>query len=255
MVLIALISFMVFWWWIDKIYRKKFNIVNKGIYYEHVNRAHKIGELLLIILLLLISFLLIFIYPTGMEPYYVFIISIFTLAFRAFMEWKNEKETRRYIISILHSTMGLILFCSLILFSLPKDVNYTTNAFMYSDDGIVAEPVEVQIIGHLKHKILYGDIFEGQLKLDSKVFYLTTFGLNKRITLFDIVQDRDRFYYMMEMNGNSRGEVWLSNDYHSFSGRIEWINLDTIGITSIKFAGPAETMEDAQGVTKEFLQE
>lgn len=208
-----------------------------------------------VVLIALISFLLIFIYPTGIEPFYAFIIPVAILVFRAFMEWKYEKESRRYVLSLLHSTMVLILFCSLILFSLPKDINTTTNAFMYSDDGIVAEPVEVQIIGHLKPNILYGDIFEGQLNLDNKEFYLTTFGLNKRITLFDIVQDHNRFYYMIEMNGNSRGEVWLSNDFHSFSGKIQWINLDTIGITSIKFAGPAETMEDAQGVTKEFLQE
>ncbi|MBD1383622.1 DUF4181 domain-containing protein [Metabacillus arenae] len=94
------------------------NILNikKKNGYTHVNKIHKRLEQVLIVLALVLLFLIGFVFNYRLEPhYFVGIISIL-FAFRAFMEWKFEKVSRQYILSILATSALLVIFIGIELF-------------------------------------------------------------------------------------------------------------------------------------------
>lgn len=101
------IVFLILFIVIERVVRKRANIEVKGFFYKHINRQHKWGEILIILLNILIYFPLIF-YSDMIEGYYMIIGIIVLYGFRAFMEWKYEKETKRYIISVMTSICLLI---------------------------------------------------------------------------------------------------------------------------------------------------
>ena len=96
---------------LEKIIIKKFNIQKKKGLYRHVNEVHKWSEVALIITLITMCFL-----NSELRQYYFPIFTTVLFGFRAFIEWKLEKESRVYILSILSGSTVLLVWGILGLF-------------------------------------------------------------------------------------------------------------------------------------------
>lgn len=84
--------------------------------YKQVNNIHKWGEILLVILSLLVLYFIAFVSTHQLEPHYFIVSLILINSFRVFMEWKFEKFSKKYIISILSSSFLFIIFIVFELF-------------------------------------------------------------------------------------------------------------------------------------------
>jgi Domain of unknown function (DUF4181) len=86
----------------EKTLRRKYSIPKRTISrYKHVNTFHKWGEILIITVFIICGIEVAFnddVYP-GLRYFYPFSIT-FVWIFRTFMEWKFDRESKEYIISL-----------------------------------------------------------------------------------------------------------------------------------------------------------
>ena len=126
-------SIIVLWgyWIVDTLIRNRFNIEAKKFWEEatYVNKFHKWGERLAIILYV-IFFLVALVYSVGIF-HYSFLFFIMIGAFRAFMEWRFERASKRYVLSILFAAFCLIFLIGFI-FLLPD-----SGGVVYTDNGMI----------------------------------------------------------------------------------------------------------------------
>lgn len=108
--LIFVTAFVIFLMVIEKFLIKKFDIKKKKGLYKHVNKVHIWLEIVLAIALITIAFFI-----SEFKSYYLPIFLIALYSFRAFIEWKFEKESKVYILSMLSASAFLLL---LIIFKL-----------------------------------------------------------------------------------------------------------------------------------------
>ncbi len=95
--------------------KRKFNIKTSGFFYIHSNKIHKYGETFLLILILIVGGIALFRYSVPIEPPYWYTIPFMLICiFRAFMEWKFDKDAKKYILSLLEFMFLLILLFGLI---------------------------------------------------------------------------------------------------------------------------------------------
>jgi hypothetical protein len=104
---------VLFAFFIDKTIRKRFDIPKQKGLYKQVNAVHKWGEIILLIIYLLYIFLYIAFLNQPIQPQLIFVFLILLYIFRSFMEWKYEKASKRYILSI--STVILIAIVLLLI--------------------------------------------------------------------------------------------------------------------------------------------
>lgn len=100
--------------------RIKYNIVADFGLYRHINNAHKWVERILLLLFIIIMVVTVFEFALSQENIYVFIFGFFTLlsSFRTFMEYKYEREEKKYIIELIWAIGNFIIFIGLIFFNL-----------------------------------------------------------------------------------------------------------------------------------------
>ncbi|WP_203363573.1 DUF4181 domain-containing protein [Bacillus sp. REN10] len=104
--------------YIEKILIKKYNIPKKqGFFYHYVHTQHKIIEIFLWLLYILGTM---FLYlpeysfiPSATLAYSPLAFLIMMHLLRAFMEWKYERETNRYRLSL--AFVAYLLFLTLLL--------------------------------------------------------------------------------------------------------------------------------------------
>lgn len=111
MIFVFLIIIFIFFIFLEKIIINKFNIKKKKGLYKPVNKVHKWSEVALITVLISISFFII-----ELRQYFIPIFLPVVFGFRAFMEWKFEKESKGYILSILDGSVFLLIWIILNLF-------------------------------------------------------------------------------------------------------------------------------------------
>ncbi len=93
--------------------QKYLGIETKNLVYISVNKLQRRLELALVGLVLGGLFVWAFFFSNPISPYF-FIGALSPLfAFRALMEWRFDKDSKRYYISILDSGMYLIIFIGL----------------------------------------------------------------------------------------------------------------------------------------------
>jgi hypothetical protein len=102
-------------WGILTIIKNILKIEYEGVIHKKVNKIHKWGEILLVILSLVGLYFIAFVSPRQLEPHYFLLSLILINSFRAFMELKYENYSKKYIISILSSCF---LFITFIVFEL-----------------------------------------------------------------------------------------------------------------------------------------
>ncbi|MFE8699573.1 DUF4181 domain-containing protein [Cytobacillus sp. FJAT-54145] len=95
---------------IEKLLIKRFNIKRRTKFiYKHVNKLHKRIEITAIILFFVSGFFVIDSYPT-VYPYWIPGFFILTYSIRSYMEWKFQRETREFILSIMALITMVVLF-------------------------------------------------------------------------------------------------------------------------------------------------
>ncbi|HFK1547974.1 TPA: DUF4181 domain-containing protein [Bacillus albus] len=102
------IIFCIAVYFFDKFLRKKLNMPNRGFwgYKKHVNSLHKKLEIGLLFIYLITSFIFLVKFESVTIAYVIFTYLGGTLVLRAWMEWKFDRESKEYIISII----GLFTF-------------------------------------------------------------------------------------------------------------------------------------------------
>jgi len=106
LIFFAVLSVLMFL--IDRFIRKKYNIPKEEFIYRTVNKAQRIGEIIIIILagaaLLIAAVTVNFNYR-----FPVFIMLFCVYLFRAYMEQKHEPHNKRYLISLVGCVYVLLL--------------------------------------------------------------------------------------------------------------------------------------------------
>lgn len=82
----------------------------------HINKKHKITEITVAVIALIILFLIGFVFEYGLKPHYSVVILSAILLVRALFERKYMKEFKRHILSILTSSALFIMFIGIELF-------------------------------------------------------------------------------------------------------------------------------------------
>lgn len=125
--------------------KKKLNIKEQTCLYGHINKVHKRGELLIVVVSILLLGILAFVENTPPLKSHYFVASLTALyGFRALMEWKFEKSSKRYILSILASTFLLVLFLGMeLIFTNPVPINL--NADQVKEISVILESGQEEI--------------------------------------------------------------------------------------------------------------
>ncbi|WP_445677916.1 DUF4181 domain-containing protein [Robertmurraya sp. FSL R5-0851] len=94
-----------------------FKIHQKKGKYVHLNKIHKVTEIVIISLILVFTFLFSFVFRYNVGVHYFIGALSVLFAFRGYMEWKYNKLEKQYIFSILTSITFIISFIGIELLS------------------------------------------------------------------------------------------------------------------------------------------
>ncbi len=109
----------------DRLLTKKYNIKKEKGLYSHVNKLHKWGEISFIVATFVLLFIFNFVLDiTGsLKPGHYILAFIPAFIFRIFMEYRHERDSKRYLRSILSVIIFFILFVGIeLLFYNPVPV-------------------------------------------------------------------------------------------------------------------------------------
>lgn len=82
----------------------------------HINTTHKITEITIAAIALIILFLIGFVFDYGLKPHYPVVILSAILLVRALFERKYMKDSKRHVLSILTSSALFIMFIGIEIF-------------------------------------------------------------------------------------------------------------------------------------------
>ncbi|MDG5788359.1 DUF4181 domain-containing protein [Evansella sp. AB-P1] len=228
---------------------KKLKISRPFGRYKPVNKLHRYSELVVVFIIILIPFSLLIFFDIYINMSYFLVAIGLLIGYNAFMEWKYDKESKRYIISVLEICFTFFVFISMMIYFKPSDIDLSYNGLVYSIDGEMEESLELQVVGQIQPRLLNANHFRGKLTFDNMEFNLYTSPNNNdsKDKLLNIV--------MLEVNGGSRGEMWLAEDFQSMAGKINRLEMVDIGRKSIRIAAPSQTLDEAEELFDQlFLQ-
>ncbi|PFN27894.1 DUF4181 domain-containing protein [Bacillus cereus] len=117
-ILIIIIGLGIGGHFLEKFLRKKLNMEKGGFFgYKHVNSLHEKLEIILFIIYFISGLIYVNSFENANVGYalFIFLGTLWTL--RAWMEWKYDRESKEYILSII----GLVAFIIMISFLLYFD--------------------------------------------------------------------------------------------------------------------------------------
>ncbi|MED1411006.1 MULTISPECIES: DUF4181 domain-containing protein [Bacillus] len=110
-ILIIIIGVCIGGYFLEQFLRKKLNMKKRRLFgYKHVNSLHKKLEIGLIIIYIIASCYYMFKFENSKMAYAIFIYLGITWILRAWMEWKYDRESKEYLLSI----MGLVAYIFMI---------------------------------------------------------------------------------------------------------------------------------------------
>jgi uncharacterized membrane protein YfcA len=114
--LVFILSVLVIMLFLTIHFRIKNNIVADFSLYRPINNTHKWVERILLILYVIITFIAFFAFKLSHKEIYALLFGFFTIltSFRAFMEYKHEREEKNYIIQLTWSIGYFIIFIGII---------------------------------------------------------------------------------------------------------------------------------------------
>ncbi|MGE6363507.1 polysugar degrading enzyme [Bacillus cereus] len=110
-ILIIIIGVCIGGYFLEQFLRKKLNMKKRRLFgYKHVNSLHIKLEIGLIIIYIIASCYYMFKFENSKMAYAIFIYLGITWILRAWMEWKYDRESKEYLLSI----MGLVAYIFMI---------------------------------------------------------------------------------------------------------------------------------------------
>ncbi len=223
----------------NKKIKAKYNIEKRDGFYRRVHSTQIWGEIYIVLIMLAFLFLI---------EHYSFEYTLFGLLiplgiYRSFMEWKYDKPSNHYRLTIASTFFLVVTFVGVLLITTPQIVKETHYVYIYSEDHDLGERVELEIDGKLRRNLIYGDRFEGHFTIADREFFTFKFGKETNETFHDRLITKRFLHTMVERSSQNRGELWIKKDIRSFTGTLN--ELEPFSSGPVKFAGPAETLEEA----------
>ncbi|PDZ52876.1 polysugar degrading enzyme [Bacillus sp. AFS094611] len=117
--IIIIIGLAIGGYLLEQFLRKKLNVEKRGFFgYKHVNSLHVKIEIGLIIIYVISSCYYIFKFENAKMAYVMFVYLGISLTLRAWMEWKYDRKSKEYILSIT-GMVAFILMLSILLYFVP----------------------------------------------------------------------------------------------------------------------------------------
>ncbi|RXJ00234.1 DUF4181 domain-containing protein [Anaerobacillus alkaliphilus] len=229
---------LVFILWVltNRKVKARFNLEERVGFRRHVHPTQIWGEIYIILIMLFILYL---VGPDQSEYAVIFGFIIPLGLYQLFMEWKYDRASNHYRLTIVNISFLIIAFVGLLIFTFPKTINETYQIFIFSEDGEFSEKIEIEVNGKLRRNLFYGDMFEGKMAMAEQEFLTINYGRENKISF----RANQFLHTMVGLNSSNRGEVWTEKDMVSFAGKL--IELEPFTSNHVKFAGPAETIEEA----------
>ncbi|MED2793460.1 DUF4181 domain-containing protein [Bacillus wiedmannii] len=121
-ILIIIIGLAIGGYFLEQFLRIKLNMEKRGFFgYKHVNSLHVKIEIGLIIIYIIGSCYYMFKFEHSKMAYVMFIYLGISSTLRAWMEWKYNRESKEYILSIT-GMVAFILMLSILVYFVPPAV-------------------------------------------------------------------------------------------------------------------------------------
>ncbi|AZJ20875.1 DUF4181 domain-containing protein [Bacillus wiedmannii] len=118
-ILIIIIGLAIGGYFLEQCLRIKLNMEKRGFFgYKHVNSLHVKIEIGLIIIYIIGSCYYMFKFENSKMAYVMFIYLGISSTLRAWMEWKYDRESKEYILSIT-GMVAFILMLSILVYFVP----------------------------------------------------------------------------------------------------------------------------------------
>ncbi|WP_047986006.1 DUF4181 domain-containing protein [Ornithinibacillus californiensis] len=202
------------------IVRKKLKIKTEIGLYKYINKTHKWGERIL----LLLFFITLSIAYFGFYYVEVYLIFIFFLAqsiFRAFMEWKYEREEKEYIISLIGAGTSVVLFIGVLFFSLQTT---TFEVFLEENKNLNLDSIPKIEIGNYawndEERSLHDkEILKREVHIEDQRIINRIFAELHALELREREIDKDSLgnYYSFFVDRNRYFEITIYDEYLSIS--------------------------------------
>ncbi|EJQ51369.1 Uncharacterized protein BWINRASL_02596 [Bacillus mycoides] len=116
---IIIIGVCIVGYFLEKLLRKKLNMPKRGFWgYKHVNSLHVKLEIGLFIIYLITSFIYLTTFENSNAGYAFFTFFVTLWVLRAWMEWKYDRESKEYILSII-ALVVIVLMVSILFYFVP----------------------------------------------------------------------------------------------------------------------------------------
>ncbi|MED0934732.1 DUF4181 domain-containing protein [Bacillus mobilis] len=110
-ILIIIIGVCIVGYFLEQFLRRKLNMEKRGLFgYRYVNSLHVKLEIGLIIMYVIASCYYMFKFENSKMAYAIFTYLGITVILRAWMEWKYDRKSKEYILSII----GLVTYICMI---------------------------------------------------------------------------------------------------------------------------------------------
>ncbi|MDA1760712.1 DUF4181 domain-containing protein [Bacillus cereus] len=110
-ILIIIIGVCIVGYFLEQFLRRKLNMEKRGLFgYKYVNSLHVKLEIGLIIMYVIASCYYMFKFENSKMAYAIFTYLGITVILRAWMEWKYDRKSKEYILSII----GLVTYICMI---------------------------------------------------------------------------------------------------------------------------------------------
>ena len=118
---IIIFVFCIVGYFLEQFLRRKLNMPKKVLwgYNKHVNSLHKKLEIGLIFVYLITSFIYIYKLETTNIAYVIFSYLGVSWILRAYMEWKYDRESKEYIISLFGLSSFILMISMMFYFVSP----------------------------------------------------------------------------------------------------------------------------------------
>ncbi|EOO21158.1 MULTISPECIES: DUF4181 domain-containing protein [Bacillus] len=118
-IFIIIIGTCIGGYFLEQFLRKKLNMEKRGLFgYKHVNSLHVKLEIGLIIIYVIASCYYMFKFENSKMAYAIFTYLGITWILRAWMEWKYDRESKEYILSII-GLVAYIFMISILVYFVP----------------------------------------------------------------------------------------------------------------------------------------
>ncbi|PFV67794.1 polysugar degrading enzyme [Bacillus sp. AFS059628] len=119
-ILIIIIGLAIGGYLLEQFLRIKLNVVKRGFFgYKHVNSLHVKIEIGLIIIYVISSCYYMFKFENAKMAYVMFVYLGISLTLRAWMEWKYDRKSKEYILSITGMVTCILMLSMLVYFVPP----------------------------------------------------------------------------------------------------------------------------------------